>query len=104
MEKKSVLILIGALLLAGATAATAYSRFASPQEVSQGTYPGTAPRYTERNGMMGGGVMGRHDGMGLQRADRYGRIPLHQPIIPFIPIIPLFCVVTKYGEERDTTT
>jgi len=57
MERKSVLILIGALLLAGATAATAYSRFASPQQVSQGTYPGTNG-YVGRSGMMGRGMMG----------------------------------------------
>ena len=59
MERKSVLILIGALLLAGATAATAYSRFMSPQQVSQGTYPGATTGYNGWNGMMGGGMMGR---------------------------------------------
>jgi hypothetical protein len=59
MERKSVLILIGALLLAGATAATAYSRFISPQQVSQGTYPEIGTGYLGRNGMMGGGMMGQ---------------------------------------------
>ncbi len=56
MERKSVLILIGALLLAGATAATAYSRLTSLQQVSQGTYPGTGGNMG-MNGMMGRGMM-----------------------------------------------
>ena len=58
MDKKGVLVLIGALLLASATAATAYSRFSSPQQLSQGTDPGATTGYAGWSGMMGGGMMG----------------------------------------------
>jgi len=60
MERRSVMILIAALLLAGATAATAYSRSMSPQQASTGSYVGTTTGvgHGGGNGMMGGGMVG----------------------------------------------
>jgi plastocyanin len=75
MEKKSILILIGALLLAGATAATAYSRSMSPQQTSTNSYVGTTTNTGYGGGMMGGGMMGGMMGRGMMGGGYGGQQP-----------------------------